>query len=278
MADAVPVEDVNEETPVKDSVISTDCNKLDPDAEVDVKTGVFLSPGKEPEKILLLRNEKVIFVDHVQNRTVQHGNWHKWQKKDGTQMLSITFHCNGSDLDEELTQHLFRSLIPGVYRMQDGMQVVVLHEEYENGVGGEPLYLNIEKAKLQYEIKHMYLWLHPQRAPAVLFVTKEKLEIVYHGFEVKGSKRQKTCTSAPNGNFDYVFDDNTGTDTITTCYNWQGSPTTQTTSLCRTPASHPVFRANGDGVRKYPAHKLTKWHIISVELQENKNVFFSDTK
>ena len=81
MAESVPVEDVNEETPVKDSVISNDCNKLDPDAEVDVKTGLFLSPGKDPENILLLRNEKVIFVDHVQNRTVQHGNWHKWQKK-----------------------------------------------------------------------------------------------------------------------------------------------------------------------------------------------------
>ena len=246
-----------------------------PVAVVDVETGLFLSPGKDSAKIFLLPNKLVVFEDHEQHRTAEHGNWHKWNKADGTQMLSITFHYNGSDLDEDLTQHLFRSYIPGVYRMQNGKQVVVLHEEYNNGVGGEPLYLNIDKGKLGYEIKHMYLWLHPQRPPAVLFVTKESLEIVYHCFEVKGAKRPKTCTSIPNGNFDYVYDNRTDIGTIRTCYHWQGEPTTEQTSLCRTPATHPVYRAMGDGKRMYPANKMTRWHIVMVELEENKNVIFS---
>ena len=265
-------------SPVKEEEVKTPTpNKPSPEA-VHAEA-LFLSPGKDPEKIFLLHNSHVIFVDHVQNRTDEHGNWHKWAKKsDGTQMLSITFHYSGSDFDEDLTPHLFRSIIPGVYRIQDGKQVIVLPNEYNNGEGGDPIYLNIEKAKLAYEIKHIYLWLHPQRPPAALFVTKERLQIVYHGFEVKGSKRQKLCTSAPNGTFDYVYDKFSETDFITTCFDWQGKPTTEKTLLCKTPYIQPVFRTLGDGKRKYPAKELKPWHILAIELTEKVHVFFSDTK
>ena len=75
-----------------DSGISIDCNNPASVAEVDGETALFLTPGKFPEKIFLRPNNLIIYEDHDGYQTGEHGNWHKWTKSDGTQLLSLTFH------------------------------------------------------------------------------------------------------------------------------------------------------------------------------------------
>ena len=234
-----------------------------PVAVVDVETGLFLSPGKEPAKIFLLPNKLVVFEDHEQYRTSEHGNWHKWYNHfDGTQMLSITFHYNGSYLADDLIAHVFRCLVPGVYRMQNQKQVVFFHEEFKDGKTKEPLSLDMQKKDVGVEIEKVYLWLHPERPPAVLLITP-KSQIVYHEIQ-HGAKRRRLCTSVPNGS--YVYSD---TGTITTCFHCHGEPTFLKTVLNRIDDSTPVWRAAYD-----KRSNLIPWHIVMIPLEIDGNVIF----
>ena len=242
---------------------------------MNTEKGYFFSPGLFPARITLLRNTRIVYVDHQGNSTCEHGHWVKWDKIDGTLMLQLTFSCKGSEDDEDLWSHVFSCLLPGVYRMQNWKQVVVFPEEFKHPSPGKALCLNINKDVIGVDVKHVYLWLHPGNRPAVLLITPDN-KIVYH-VNKEGTKRQRT--SIPNGFFDYSYDENTDTDTITTCYHCCGEVTTQQTKLRRSAVSAPLRRAIGDekGFYYEDPSKMTEWHIVMLGLTVGSNVHLFDS-
>ena len=211
--------------------------------------------------MLTLRgNNRIVFEDHKNNSTPEHGNWHEWISTDDTRMLLLSFHHRGSE--DDLIAHVFRCLVPGVYRMQNQKQVVFFHEEFKDGKTKEPLSLDMQKKDVGVEIEKVYLWLHPERPPAVLLITP-KSQIVYHEIQ-HGAKRRRLCTSVPNGS--YVYSD---TGTITTCFHCHGEPTFQKTVLNRIDDSTPVWRAAYD-----KRSNLIPWHIVMIPLEIDGNVIF----
>ena len=224
------------------------------------RKGFFMTPGKSPEQITLRGNKRIVFEDQRNHSTPEHGNWHEWISTDDTRMLLLSFHHRGSE--DDLIAHVFRCLVPGVYRMQNQKQVVFFHEEFKDGKTKEPLSLNMQKKNVGFEIENVYLWLHPERPPAVLLITP-KSQIVYHEIQ-HGAKRRRLCTSVPNGS--YVYSD---TGTITTCFHCQGEPTFQKTVLNRIADSTPVWRAVYD-----KRSNLIPWHIVMIPLEIDGNVIF----
>ena len=190
------------------------------------RKGFFLTPGNSPEKITLLGNNRIVFKDQKGNSTPEHGSWHEWITTDGTQMLLLTFHHRGSEVDKDLMPHVFRCFVPGDYRMQNRKQ----------------------KKDIDFEVKNVYMWLHPERPPAVLLITPS-FQFVYHESK-EGAKRPRTCQMAPAS--------------ITTCFHWQGKPTTQKTVLSRIAENKPVWRAVGDENKGCYENlsELSHWHIV----------------
>ena len=229
----------------------------------------LLTPGKSTEKLTLGVNRRIVFENQHKKSTQDHGNWHEFITTDHTKMLVLTFHHTGSE--SVLWPHLVKCFVPGVYRMQNQKQVVFFHEEFKDEKTIEPLWLNMQKKDVGFEFENVYLWLYPERLPAVLLITPKK-EIVYHEIN-EGAKRRRTCTSVPNGSF--VCNDS---DTITTCFHWKGEATTQQTVLTRIFPDVPVYRASGDGVFPSfanPGH-LKRWHIVMVYLDPaNVRIIYS---
>ena len=237
---------------------------------MNAETGFFFTPGKFLEKITLLPNKRIVFEEFQGNPTREHGHWVKWTKVDGTLILELTFNCKGSEEAEDLRSHVFSCLLPGVYRLQNWKQVVFFPDEFKDPTPDKALCLNINKDEIGVAVKHVYLWLHPGNRPAVLLITPDS-EIVYH-VNKQGTKRQRT--SVPNGFYDYSYDQNNDTDTITTCFHWCGKVTTQQTKLRRCDVSVPLWRAIGDekGLYFENPSKMIDWHILMIELTVGSNI------
>ena len=78
---------------------------------MNAETGFFLTPGKFPERITLFPNKRIVFEDHQGNLTCEHGHWEKWTNIDGTLILQLTFHCRGSEEDEDLKSHVLTVML-----------------------------------------------------------------------------------------------------------------------------------------------------------------------
>ena len=84
-----------------------------------LREGLFLTPGKEPEKLWLCTSGQVKFQGSTGDCCEPHGNWHPWATTSEMDILTITFNYKGSEAPRDLVAHTFVQLFPGVYRTPD---------------------------------------------------------------------------------------------------------------------------------------------------------------
>ena len=239
--------------------------------EVSNEVGMFFTPGKLLEGIELCSNGRIIFQNEHGTRTEEHGHWEKWKLKNDTQMLSMTFHHRGSEGLGDLHQHTFYKIIAGVYRNVTHWQVLVLQDEASDPEENNPLLLNIGDTSAT-TVKHILLWLHPARLPAVVLFTVDG-QIIFYAMKDLGEKRYM---SEPNGSYGYFYERDGDTDTFVTGFHAGGQPTATRTVLRRISSGVPIWRAVGDEKQVYDdVRALASWHIVMVVLEPFKDVVLS---
>jgi hypothetical protein len=227
----------------------------------------FLTPGKDPEKIALCEDQRVIFENHDGVQTDEHGRWDGWTTSAGIDMLTLSFHCKGDERPGKMMPNLFHSIIPGIHRSSDNWQVLLEPDKIGETNVDKALVLDVSPDEIA-NIKHVALWLHPRRPPAVLTFTYDG-QIVYHR-SVDGKTFASVCE--PNGTYRYERHSE-NEEYFVTSYHHQAKPTDVWTVLRRSDGLRPCFRAVSDAKTTQDEPRvMQKWHIVMVLLSLNVNV------
>ena len=250
------------------------------------KTFTLLSPGKDPEKVVLFDDKRVIFHNEESIPTAQHGHWFTWRKVDETEMLSIVFDFKGSDSIHDLKPHIFYLVVKGVYRSIEEWQILLTTEEgtedflrttEESTEDFSTLQLHVMRTteentedfstlKLHVGIipedsfNKIMLWLHPGTVPALVMFMKSDNNIVYRAKHTSG----RVAMSEPNG----MWEEKENADEYITCFTNTGKVTNTKTKLRRIGGCiRDVWRAYGDQDDDYTNPKdIKKWHIVMIGL------------
>ena len=237
------------------------------------KAGILFVPGHAPENLFLCSTHRVIWNDSDGNKTNEHGNWTEWILTDETQMLSITFNRKGSDAFKDIQSINLYQITSGVYRTVTHEDVLIVPCDLHGGGQEHPLLLRAGTIESVTDIKHMFLWLHPTRAPAVvLFLASGK--VIYSSVSKSRELTDKNTASPPNGKYEYFYSEVNDTDQFKTCFHCRGLPTETQTLFHRVRnLPCPVWRAIGDEKEISDNIRCLKdWHILMLPLELSKDI------
>ena len=250
-------------------------NSQEPSTIVD-KSFLLLSPGYPEATVKLYSDQRIVYVNSEEHSTKKHGHWNRWTSQNGTEILALTYDEQGRETIRDLNTHIFSEIVTGVYRSTEALQILLqpVQDASTHSKERPQFQLNINTS-IASTIKHVYLWLHPSRKPALLFFTHEN-EIIFYNDDGAGTMSQ------PNGSVDYSHDESNNTDTFITKFHSSAKHSETKTLLrriaCETGDEIRAWRAVNEKEKHKapPWHYIRTWHIVMVKLKETRDYIFDE--
>lgn len=161
---------------------------LDEAMVASVREGIWINPGKNTETVMLSENQVV--WSNGENTSPPHGMYSfqgDW--------LMLCFHYRGSHELVKGFEFQIVAGLDGVYRFVPDLTIICIFNQVIQALRCEPpLQVAIEQVKLEFGIDSAFLWMHPKKQPAFVFLTRTK-QVIY---------TTKDGTLGPcNGNYDW---------------------------------------------------------------------------